>query len=31
MAVEYELKYRATPEVLERIQADFPEAIPSPR
>ena len=24
MAVEYELKYRATPEVLERIQADFP-------
>ena len=24
MAVEYELKYRATPETLERIQADFP-------
>lgn len=24
MAVEYELKYRATAEVLERIQADFP-------
>ena len=24
MAVEYELKYRATPELLERIQADFP-------
>lgn len=24
MAVEYELKYRATPEVLERIQTDFP-------
>ena len=24
MAVEYELKYRATPEVLEKIQADFP-------
>ena len=24
MAVEYELKYRATPEILERIQADFP-------
>ena len=24
MAVEYELKYRATPAVLERIQADFP-------
>ena len=24
MAVEYELKYRATPEILEQIQADFP-------
>ena len=24
MAVEYELKYRATPEILEKIQADFP-------
>ena len=24
MAVEYELKYRATPAVLEQIQADFP-------
>ena len=24
MAVEYELKYRATPEILERVQADFP-------
>ena len=24
MAVEYELKYRATPEILERIKADFP-------
>ena len=24
MAVEYELKYRATPEILERIQGDFP-------
>ena len=24
MAVEYELKYRATEEVLDRIQADFP-------
>ena len=24
MAVEYELKYRTSPEVLERIQADFP-------
>ena len=24
MAVEYELKYRATPQTLERIQADFP-------
>ena len=24
MAVEYELKYRATPEILERIRADFP-------
>ena len=24
MAVEYELKYRATPESLEKIQADFP-------
>ena len=24
MAVEYELKYRATPELLEKIQADFP-------
>ena len=23
MAVEYELKYRATPEILEKIQADF--------
>ena len=24
MAVEYEMKYRATPEILEKIQADFP-------
>ena len=24
MAVEYELKYRATPEILEKIPADFP-------
>lgn len=24
MAVEYELKYRATPEILEKIQGDFP-------
>lgn len=24
MAVEYELKYRATPQILEKIQADFP-------
>lgn len=24
MAVEYELKYRATPEILEKIRADFP-------
>ena len=24
MAVEYELKYRATPEILEKVQTDFP-------